>query len=151
MSTFSGQPTTVTELDVHLVPFARVAPLATPEAFRAAVFDQRPMTCRTTYLAEDGVTRVVLEYPAKVVNVRHDRPDWQVDTGPILLPDFGVESDLLVGKLGLAYIVFNTGTRAEVLERRPTPIGAAGSAAVRTTHYSAVRVLQVRNEVFAAA
>jgi hypothetical protein len=83
------------------------------------------------------------------VNVQHDRPNWQIDTGPILVPDFQATSALFVGRLELAYILFNSWTRAEVLERRPTPVTSAGERGPQTTHYSAVHSLAVRNELFA--
>jgi hypothetical protein len=54
---------------------------------------------------------VVLEYPAKIVNVQHDRPNWQIDTGPILVPDFAATAELLADRLELAYIVFNGTSR----------------------------------------
>ena len=92
---------------------------------------------------------MVLEYPAKIVNVQHDRPNWQIDTGPILVPDFTAAASLFVDRLELAYIVFNSWSRAEVLERRPTPVTPAGDRGPQTTHYSTVRQLAVRNEMFA--
>jgi hypothetical protein len=150
MPTHSGKPTRVTELAVHLVPFDRVTPLTTYEEIRAALLAGQPITCRTSYrAAEGGGARVVLEYPAKIVNVQHDRPNWQIDTGPILVPDFAATAELLADRLELAYIVFNSWTRAEVLERRPTPVTPAGDRGPQTTHYSTVRQLAVRNEVFA--
>ena len=152
MPTYSGQPTRVTELDVHLLPLDRATPLGSYDAIRAAVLAQQPITCRTSYVAgvaADGATRVALEYPAKIVNVQHDQPNWQIDTGPILVPDLEARAELFVDRLEMAYIVFNRWDRAEVLERRPTPVTPAGVRGPQTTHYSAVRRLAVRHEVFA--
>jgi len=152
MPTYSGQPTRVTELDVHLLPLDPATPLSSYEAIRDAMLAHRPITCRTSYEAEvagGGAARVTLEYPAKIVNVQHDRPNWQIDTGPILVPDVRSKSELFVDRLELAYIVFNSWDRAEVLERRPTPVTPAGAQGPQTTHYSAVRRLGVRHELFA--
>lgn len=147
--THSGHPTRVTDLAVHLLPLDRSTPLTGYEDIRTAVLTQQPITCRTSYVANDGVMQVALEYPAKIVNVQHDRPNWQIDTGPIMVPDFGVTTALFVDRLELAYIVFNSWDWAEVLERRPTPVTPAGERGPQTTHYSAVHRIAVRNEIFA--
>ena len=149
MPTYSGHQTRVTELAVRLFPLEPATPLDTYAEVQAAMLAQQPITCRTSYTAEDNGAQVVLEYPAKIVNVQHDRPNWQIDTGPILVPDFRASSALFVGRLELAYILFNSWSRAEVLERRPTPVTPAGEQGPQTTHYSAVHSLAVRNELFA--
>jgi hypothetical protein len=149
MPTYSGHQTRVTELAVRLVPLEHATPLTTYDEIQAAMLAQQPITCRTSYTAAANGTRVVLEYPAKIVNVQHDRPNWQIDTGPILVPDFEATSTLFVGRLELAYILFNSWNRAEVLERRPTPVTSAGDRGPQTSHYSAVHSLAVRNELFA--
>ena len=150
MPTYSGKPTRVTELAVHLVPLASATPLTTYDEVRTALLAQQPITCRTSYSSAEGDgARVVLEYPAKIVNVQHDRPNWQIDTGPILVPDFTAAASLFADRLELAYIVFNSWSRAEVLERRPTPVTSAGDQGPQTTHYSTVRQLAVLNEMFA--
>ena len=147
MPTYSGHQTRVTELAVRLVPLEHATPLTTYDEIQAAMLAQQPITCRTSYTAAANGTRVVLEYPAKIVNVQHDRPNWQIDTGPILVPDFEATSTLFVGRLELAYILFNSWNRAEVLERRPTPVTSAGDRGPQTSHYSAVHSLAVRNEL----
>ena len=74
---------------MHLVPVERATPLTSYDEIQVAMLAQQPITCRTSYMARGGERRrVVLEYPAKIVNVQHDRPNWQIDTGPILVPDF---------------------------------------------------------------
>jgi hypothetical protein len=113
----------------------------------------RPVTGRTTYLDEEGQTTVVLEYPAKTLNVAHGSPAWQVDAGPILVPDLRAPRqvpDLLAGRFDVAYLVFNSWDRAEVAVRRPVELGRAGGRAIATAHYADIRVLEARNELFAA-
>ena len=133
MQTVGGVPARIRELDVHLASYDRVEPIETYEAFRDALLENRPVNGRTSYLAEDGQTTVALEYPAKTMNVAHDRPAWQVDAGPLIVPDLSrplAPDEPLVGRFDLAYLVFNRWDYAEM------------------AIYSRVRGLTVRNELF---
>ena len=50
----------------------------------------------------------VIEYPVKTINFERNRKDWQVDTGPVLLPDLTVPPEQWSHTVWLAYIAFRT-------------------------------------------
>jgi hypothetical protein len=154
MSTRSGVPAPVVALDVSLATHAQVRPATSHADLRAALDAGWPVLGRTTYLAEDGQTTVALEYPVKVLNVAVDRPLWQVDTGPVLVPDLSPsgpgDPGPLAGRFNLAFLVYNTWDRAEIALRRPTVLVAGEGVQVATEHYSEVRALPARNELFCA-
>jgi hypothetical protein len=146
MSTRSGVPARVTALDVTLRRFGAVESLGDYSGFRRALLADQPMVGRTTYRGEDG-TLVEVEYPIKTGNVAHGAPAWQVDVGPVPWFDTSGDAEPLVGRVGLAYLVYNDLAWAEVARRVPTPLGERGPA---TAHYGAVERVVVRNELFAA-
>jgi hypothetical protein len=146
MSTRSGVPARVTALDVTLRRFEAVVPISDYDGFRVALLEDQPILGRTSYRRDDGAL-VELEYPVKTANVAHGAPAWQVDAGPVPWPDPSADGELLVGRVGLAYLVYNDFGWAEVARRVPTPLGDGAPA---TAHYGAVRRVDVRNELFAA-
>jgi hypothetical protein len=58
--------------------------------------------------------QVVLDYPCKTSNIANSAEDWQMDVGPLLMPqpeptdgpDVLTEG-LLIDKLSLGYLVYN--------------------------------------------
>ncbi|HUV08255.1 MAG TPA: hypothetical protein VMX75_11030 [Spirochaetia bacterium] len=123
---------------------------------RDAILGNKILNARTTYTSEDGRMRYRLDYPVVVCNVPHDQEGWQIDTGPMLVPDPGLSgppdpdfsSPLPITCLNLGYIVFNSVDWAEIALRRPTGVGTGGGA---TQHFSKiVRLNGVTNEIFCA-
>jgi hypothetical protein len=145
MSTRGGVPARVTTLDVTLRRFSGVERVRDYDDFRRVLLADRPMVGRTSYNIGQGAL-VELEYPIKTGNVAHGMPAWQVDAGPVPWLD-SVDAELLVGRAGLAYLVYNDFAWAEVARRVPTPLRDGGPA---TAHYGAVERVVVRNELFAA-
>ncbi len=65
---------------------------------------------------------------------------FQVDTGPILVPDFKIEGESAIDRLEIAHIAYNRLDRAEFIFRRPTPIeGEDGNTLCQVLHYTEVR------------
>jgi len=50
----------------------------------------------------------IIEYPIKTINWHRDRKVWQIDTGPILLPDLTLPPEKWSQNLKLAYIAFRS-------------------------------------------
>ena len=97
----------------------------------------RPLVSQTEFSTPDGA-RVLLEYPVKVINVSEREMFYQVDTGPVLVPDAtAFDGTHGVSALRLAFIAHNTLGCTELLLNVPTPIGPG----VSVNHYS--RVLNV--------
>jgi hypothetical protein len=111
--------------------------LATTEEIVAAVLGNRPLVSQTEFSTPDGA-RVLLEYPVKVINVSEREMFYQVDTGPVLVPDAtAFDGTHGVSALRLAFIAHNTLGCTELLLNVPTPIGPG----VSVNDYS--RVLNV--------
>lgn len=109
-----------------------------------ALFDVTPVVARTEY--ETAGYQVTLEYPVKVVNFSERERYYQVDTGPVLLPDFDTASDSLIERLQSAYVAHNCSDWAEFIVCVPTPL----TDDIQVHHYSrSVRLDGVRNRLFA--
>jgi hypothetical protein len=91
----------------------------------------------------------VLEYPIKTMNVARLPDRFQVDTGPLIVPDFGAQVAHPIERFEVAHVVYNRLDKAEFILRRPTPIGAGGGPP-STTDYSEVRVTPARTSLHGA-
>ena len=138
--------------DVHLDvrTFASDATLGDVAAIVAATLDNRPLVARTELRDPGRRQRALLEYPVKTMNVLREPPRFQVDTGPLLLPDFGSTAERPIERLGMAYVVYNGFDRAEFIRRAPVAITAADGTLAQTTDYSLVETLPARNEIVGA-
>lgn len=144
MTTHDGRGAPITEMHVRMARHARVREVTAYGDIREAILGCVPMNGRTEFSAEDGATRVTLNYPIKICNIAHGRERWQVDTGPILFPDFAAACDLPVGRMRPAYLVFNTPDRAEVAVRRAKAGGRS------TSHFHDSRRIETANHLYAA-
>ena len=150
MPTHDGEGDTVTELDVTLERHRDVATIKSFAEFREALLDNRPLNGRTTYTDEDGLSKVILDYPIKTGNAGNSAETWQVDAGPIVMPAPGAIGELPVERLDIGYMVYNRRDYAEAVVRRATPVGpnpGTGS----TGHFSLRCKLDCKNELFAAS
>ncbi|HEV8635550.1 MAG TPA: hypothetical protein VG370_15095 [Chloroflexota bacterium] len=135
-------------LDVRTFPSGR--PLGDVAAIVAATLDNRPLVARTELRDPGRGLRAVLEYPVKTMNVLREPPRFQVDTGPLILPDFTSTAEHLIERLGMAYAVYNGFDRAEFIRREPTTPPAVDRPFTRTTDYSLIEILSARNEIVCA-
>ena len=123
--------------------FADARLLTSTEEIVDAVLNDRPLVSQTEYQLESG-TRVFLEYPVKVVNASEREMFYQVDTGPVLIPDVasfdGVHE---ISMLRQAFMAHNTLNCTEMLMNVPTTIGGGLSV----NHYSRVVKLQATNRM----
>jgi hypothetical protein len=124
--------------------FADARLLTSTEEIVDAVLNDRPLVSQTEYQLENG-TGVFLEYPVKVVNASEREMFYQVDTGPVLIPDVasfdGVHE---ISMLRQAFMAHNTLNCTEMLMNVPTPIGSGLSV----NHYSRVVKVQATNRMF---
>ena len=119
--------------------------LTTTQEIVAAVLDNHPLVSQTEYTDPDG-TRVLLEYPVKVINASEREMFYQVDTGPVLVPDAAAFDGVYdVSKLRRAYIAHNTLDCTELLLNVPTSIGHGMSV----NHYSKVLKVKAVNRMIA--
>jgi len=113
---------------------------------RATIDSIEPMVCRTTLRDEKRGLRAVLEYPCKTMNVKESPMRFQVDTGPLIVPDFNSKAEHAVERFEVGYVVWNRYDEAQFVLRKPVAI-SAGAKPARTTDYSEVVVMPAYNEV----
>ena len=53
-----------------------------------ATLDLHPLVATTEIDSPDGKSKVIIEYPIKTMNFVEERKRFQVDTGPVIFPDF---------------------------------------------------------------
>ena len=85
------------------------------------------------------------------MNVSEGTKRFQVDTGPVLLPDFTAQAKRAVEKFHLAFICYNTFDAAEVVLRQPTPVVVDGKEVGQVMHYARIVRLAAKHEIFCAA
>ena len=132
-------------LDIQQLPGTRL--LADAVQIIDAVLANRPLVARTELWNEELGRHAILEYPIKIMNLTKDPPRFQVDTGPLIVPDFASAAAHPVERFDLAHVVYNVFTKAEFILRRPTPVAADAGPNASTTDYSTVMVMPARHEV----
>ena len=91
----------------------------------------------------------MLEYPIKTMNVLPSQTRYQVDTGPIIVPDFASTAEPAIARFDLAHIVYNLFDRGELILRKPISVGD-GPSRTTVTDYSHRIEYTGRNRLFAA-
>ena len=132
-------------LDVRLLPATRL--LTDAAAIVEATLANQPLVARTELWDEAHSKRARLEYPVKTMNLMKDPPRFQVDTGPLILPDLTSTVERRIERFDLAYVVYNDFDRAEFIRRKPIAIPTVDSRTARTTDYSLVEIVTARNEI----
>lgn len=116
------------------------AALSTYDAVATAILGDRPLVARIDYA--DGDYDVRIEQPVKTINLAERDQLFQIDTGPILVPDLRAERIAaerhFIGVFDLAYSAFHQDDWAEVVLRKPTPVADN----VMVNHYSETRLLR---------
>ena len=127
-------------LAIDVKTFARSRVQRAPAEINAATAANLPLVGRTTIRDPKRRERYVLEYPIKTMNFRPENASFQVDTGPLLVPDFDSPEAEAIDRLEMAHIAYNRLDRAELILRRPTPVcDAGGTELCRVLHYSEAR------------
>ena len=134
-------------IEIGVVRFAASRILTTPEAINEATENNIPLMGRTE-LRDNKRRRYVLEYPIKTMNFRPENSSFQVDTGPLLVPDLNAEEAKSIDRLEMAHIAYNRLDRAEFILRRPTPItDDAGREVASALDYSESRELMATTRI----
>ncbi|MDC0935362.1 sialidase family protein [Pirellulales bacterium] len=134
------------------VPRLRKAParvLKTPQEIGDAIASGQPLIGQTELRDEVTGRIAVLEYPIKTINWRRDDQSWQVDTGPVLLPDLSVSPDQWSHTIQLAYLAFNSWNGADFVVEQPTPIHDDHKQVAKVLHYSEIVHQKARNVLLA--
>jgi len=134
------------KIDVRNFPQARQ--LRTPQEINAATEKNFQIVGRTEFRDPNRKERYVLEYPIKTMNFRPESASFQVDTGPLLVPDLNSKASKAIDRLEIAHVCYNRLDRAEFILRRPVRVGESGAGPIRVLDYSEPREYPARNELF---
>ena len=122
--------------------------LSDDSAIMAATLANRRLVARTTIRDADTGTTAILEYPIKTMNVTQNPDRFQVDTGPLIVPRFDMESSDPIARFDVAHVVYFTSDYAEFVLRRPHTVGERNGEDVRVTDYTEIRISSAENEIW---
>ncbi|MBI1914505.1 MAG: hypothetical protein HYS12_07175 [Planctomycetes bacterium] len=123
-------------------------PLKSDSAVVQATLKNLYLMARTHVEHADPHLSAMIEYPVKTMNVCEKTTRFQVDTGPLLWPDFESKAKLAVERFDLGFIVYNTFADGEVVLRVQTPIVLKGKEAAKAWHYSKIVPIKAKHELF---
>ena len=121
--------------------------LADSQAVVEATLANRVVNGRTEIADPSGRYRAAIEFPVKTMNVNDVRQAYQVDTGPILLPDFTSRKPRMVERFVLAFVAYNKPDEAWFAIQEPTAVAQGRPEKVST--YSRVVSMKASNRVLA--
>jgi hypothetical protein len=130
--------------------FADSTALETNEQIVDATLANKSFVGRTEIRDDSSGTRAVMEYPIKTMNVLKKPMRYQVDTGPIIVPDFGSTAGMQVERFDIAHVVYNRPEKGEFILRRPKEIVEGGKPLYSVTDYSMVLDYQGSNVLLSA-
>lgn len=125
--------------------FEDAVELTTAAEIIEATLSTAPLIARTEIQSSDGRIHVTMEYPVTTMNVSSHRQLWQVDTGPVLFPDLGRETDRRIEKLVPAFVVYNTTAYAEVALYSEVQLTGGGT----TRHFADLRAVSAQSRLYA--
>jgi len=123
--------------------------LKTSKAVSDATFGDRSLVARTVLKDEASSTTATLEYPVATMNAKREPAMFQVDAGPVLVPDFGSKEEHQIERLEQAFVVYNNFDKAEFILLKPVQIEEGTKGPIHVTDYSEVVVLPAANEIWA--
>ena len=135
-------------LKIELKRFQQTRMLESAAKIVKATSANVPLVARTEIRHPRRRLRYVLEYPIKTMNFQPKTDSFQVDTGPILVPDFKSSAPAAIDTLQMAHVAYNRLDRAEFIVRRPTAVtDKTGRELCRVLHYSEVREETAHNQI----
>lgn len=130
--------------------FAASRTLRNNAAIVDATLRNVPLVGRTEVRDDKTGRSAVLEYPIRTMNIIRAPARYQVDTGPLITPDFGSTAEHTIERFDVAHIVYNRFDGAELILRRPTSVLEGGRPPYSVTDYSVVDVRAVKTQILAA-
>lgn len=112
-----------------------------------ATLANRPLVARTELSDPVAGTRAVIEYPIKTMNVRREPANFQVDTGPILVPRWDAVDLPAPLRFDVAHVVYWKRDHAEFVLRRPHEVGSSERGPIEVTDYSELRFETATNRI----
>lgn len=128
---------------------AVITELKTWEQMRDYTAAGIPIVTQTEIWNEQTGLKAVIECPCKTMNISHVKKVYQVDNGPVALPDISKVHSPEISSLSMAFIAFNTPDFADFVIEGPTPVIENGKEVTKVNHYSELRTHQSVNRVLA--
>lgn len=114
-----------------------------------ATAEGTPIVTQTEFRNEETGLRAIIECPCKTMNISHPKKMYQVDTGPVALPDLSQRYSEMMDGIRLAYIAFNTDDFADFVIEVPTIIYKGSREVDQVYHFSERISLKTSNKLFA--
>ncbi len=108
-----------------------------------------PIILRTEMAHSGTGLRAIIEAPVKTMNIYPDKQKYQVDTGPICLPDLSRRNNPEINCLKMAFIAFSKPHFADFIIEEPTSVTKDGQECCKVFHYS-TRIRLPANNVLLA-
>ena len=123
--------------------------LSSPDAIFEAMDRGLSIVGRTEIRDEDSGRVALIEYPVKTINWHRDEKLFQVDTGPVVLPDLSLPPEQWSEGLRLAFVAFNATDWADFIVEVPTPVETEDGKTAEVYHYSERLHMTAQNALFA--
>ncbi len=123
--------------------------LDTFEKIRDATAAGLPIVTQTEVRNDETGLRAMIEYPVKTMNISLEKNMFQVDTGPIALPDLSKRFDPQIECLSLAFVAFNAPQFADFVVEQPTAVVEDGEEKCKIYHFSSPFSIPANNTLFA--
>lgn len=114
-----------------------------------AALTTTPLVGRIDMTSVSGALSAEILFPIRTINYHTSPMRFQVDTGPLIVPDLDAQIDHPVDRCRLAHVIFNTFDYAEFVCRRDEPTEPAGDSGTLFHHYSQVESHSVNTRLFA--
>jgi len=131
-------------LDIRM---AEADALEAPEAIVNSTLANHVLNGCVELADEVGRWRAAMEFPIKTMNVNDLHSLYQVDTGPVLLPDFASQKERMVERFQLAFAAYNRADEAYFVIQEPIPVVADQPSGLRVSHYSRIVRMATKNSV----
>jgi len=114
-----------------------------------ATLTNRPLNGRVRVTDVSGRYEATIEFPIKTMNVNDIQMAYQVDTGPILLPNWEADKKRSVERFDLAFVAYNKPEEAHFVIQVPTPVVDGRVDGPMVSHYSKTTRATARCDVIA--
>lgn len=104
---------------------AESSPLASVREVIEATLRGDLLNATTTYRDAERGLRVAVEYPVNLININEEAAEFQVCTGPVILPDLATWNGEEVQRVFLAHVAFTSFDHVEFILRREVEADAA--------------------------
>ena len=138
----------------HLVEAGQSEQIVTFEKICDATCEFTPIVAQTEIWNNTTKLHAVIEYPVKTMNTRAEDDMYQVDTGPIVLPDLSKRYERNVDAMSLAFVAFNAPDFSYFVLEEPTEIPKEGGGEkdmCKVYHYSKLQSVPALNRLYAVS